>query len=148
CGAMNPCAVMERRLRRFYAGTALGMAAAMNVYKVYIDGSSWRHLFQLDFYFVTAGMILVCLLLIGFTKIRLRRPHACFAAPADQPEQAAALRDLIRFPAELGVVVFLLGVLLSASYHYMEMAVLQLRMPDAVFARHVLIELAAGLAAA
>lgn len=139
--------VMMRKLIRFYAGCAILLAIIMNGYNVFIDGSTWSHIFQYDFYFVLVGNAVIFLMLLGFTFLRLRKVQRFFSGDdADHEVDAeTALRELLRFPVELGVFFLACSVIFSFAYHFVEMMLLEIRPLNMVVVRHVLVELAAGL---
>lgn len=141
---MNPYRSIVSKLTRIYAFMTFGLLAAMNGYNVAIDGSTWSHVFRYDFYFVLAGNLAVFAALAALTRVRLRAVKRYFEAGGQAGDQADALRSLLRLPAEVGFALLAGCVLLSACYHFAEIALFRIRPLGPVVLRHVLIELSAG----
>jgi len=129
----------------FLYTTAVVAVLFMNGYNVGIDGSSIRHIFRFDFYFVAGGCFAFAFLLHAFTVHRLRPVEAFLddASSKTMTEKEAFLR-LTRFPNEAFVAVLAFGTFFSALYHTLEVYWFRFRPFDELVIRHLVVEQAFG----
>ncbi len=135
-----------RPFSQFYAGVAFFSVIGLNCYNVFVDGSTWSHIFKLDFYFILVTVTLFFFALQSYTFSRLRSADLYFLNDPSSPiSETLLLQRLLRFPAELFVAVWGCSTLSTVVYHTMELAVLHLRSFDIYVVQHILVEQALGL---
>jgi phosphoserine phosphatase RsbU/P len=136
------------RLTRFYYGTAAGIVFLMNGYNLWIDGSSLRHIFQFDFYFVLSAVLLITGFLHVYSMYRLRPVSALLESRLDRSreEELSAFDILTRFPREVFISVWAASLLFSAVYHSLEILWFRIRPFNELVFRHLIIEMIFGAA--
>jgi len=135
---------MNRSLIRFYYATAALAVVCMNGYNVGIDGSSLRHIFRFDFYFVTGSTLVFTIYLHRFTAARLGPVEGLLHRDRTPRHARKAFDRLTRFPSEVFRRVVFASTLFSAAYHSLELYWFRFRTFDELVVRHLVVEQAFG----
>lgn len=131
---------MIRKLYLLYYSTAVFAVFSMNLYNVSVDGSTLRHIFRFDVYFVTGSVLLFVYAIRRFTRFRLSPVEETLAKGASPVVARHALHRLLGFPGELFRAVLAGGVLISIAYHGIELFLLRARDFDELVLRHLIVE--------